>query len=284
MDGNYKKIREDLLNFKKSHDIFEKKITKNCVKIHEELDLLKKLLDKDDKSTDETFSDDQNFEFQELEIGEKVLAKWPDDNWYYECVVIDKKGDFYTLKDNVSDMEDIRREDIVSLRDKDYSFSIGDCVIAEHPSFTKSFAPGEIVRLHDDHFIIKFYDSIECCADKYQIFKIPKFKYQTDINSIIQSEREWIGQKVVFRNSKKKIFEFGRVLSRLGNEKALKIISDQGEEIVQKFIHIFGLKTRKRAIKEDDFVLAPFEDYFLPAKVNTCNRNLLKVVFVNGKE
>ena len=277
-------------NIQTSHESFEQNITKNCVDIKSKLDFLIELCSKKNDIDDiiiddpDIIIDDPDKKFRELEIGESVLAKWPDDNWYYNCIVVKKKGDFYTLKDNVSDMEDIKREDIISLKDENNVFSIGDYVIAEHPSFNKSYAPGEIVRYCDDHYIIKFYDSIEYCAEKYQIYKMPKFKYKTDIDSIIQAEREWIGQKVVFRNSKKKLYECGRVLSRKGNEKVLKIISDSGEEILQKFIHIFGLKTRKRAIKEGDFVLAPFEEYFLPAKVNSCNKNQLKVVFINEKE
>jgi hypothetical protein len=50
-----------------------------------------------------------------LRIGEEVLAKWPDDGWYYRSIVKDDLGNNkYQVEDSLRDMEQIYREDIIS--------------------------------------------------------------------------------------------------------------------------------------------------------------------------
>ncbi|RNA03992.1 von Willebrand factor A domain-containing 3B, partial [Brachionus plicatilis] len=102
------------------------------------------------------------------------------------------------------------------------------------------------------------------------------------IDSIIKAERQLIGQKCVFRSSKKKRYETGEILGRVGNRKKFKILSDKGEEEIINIIHIFGAFTRKRPIRKDDFVLAPLDGYFFPGKVKTCNGKQI-VVFADEK-
>src|SRR5690349_20840931 len=53
-------------------------------------------------------------ELGQLSVGEHVLAKWPDDGWYYKSVVKEYLGDCkYKLEDSIRDVEDIYREDII---------------------------------------------------------------------------------------------------------------------------------------------------------------------------
>ncbi|RNA42166.1 von Willebrand factor A domain-containing 3B isoform X1 [Brachionus plicatilis] len=227
----------------------------------------------------------------ELQVGEKVLAKWSDDNWYYQSIV-ENKIDFkeslkvnylYTIKNSASDHEEIYREDIIGFNDSNKNFSIGDFVVAERPDFAQSFTPGQIVGICSDYLIVKFYDSIEHQVERDSIYKIPLFKYQLDIDSIIEAERQWIGQKCVFRNSRTKLYETGQILSRVGNGKRFKVLSDKGEEEIINIIHIFGDFTRKRPIREDDFVLAPVNDHFFPGKVKEYKGNQIEVVFEDQK-
>ncbi len=50
-----------------------------------------------------------------LEVGEQVLAKWPDDGWYYRSVIVECLGNGqYRIEDSLSDTETIYREDIIS--------------------------------------------------------------------------------------------------------------------------------------------------------------------------
>ena len=49
-----------------------------------------------------------------LEVGDKVLAKWPDDGWYYKSQIIQViDPDNYRIKDSIEDTEFIRRDDII---------------------------------------------------------------------------------------------------------------------------------------------------------------------------
>lgn len=55
------------------------------------------------------------FELPRLNIGEEVLAKWPDDGWYYRSIVKEDLGDCkYQVEDSLRDVEQMFREDIIS--------------------------------------------------------------------------------------------------------------------------------------------------------------------------
>ncbi|RNA09590.1 von Willebrand factor A domain-containing 3B-like, partial [Brachionus plicatilis] len=302
----YIKIRNNFTQFKNDYNIDIKTITENYDRIRKELDEVidslnnKKGIKEENRKPEPVVisTHDLILEYRaqlpELKVGEKVLAKWSDDNWYYRSTVekkIDSKEPseenfLYKIKDSASDHEEIYREDIIRFKDNKENFNIGDFVVAEHPDFAQSFAPGQIIGIRSDCLIVEFYDSIEHRVETDTTYKIPSFKYQLDIDSIIKAERQWIGHKCVFRSSKKKRYETGEILGRLGNRKKFKILSDKGEEEIINIIHIFGNFTRKRPIRKDDFVLAPLDEYFFPGKVETCNENKenqIEVVFADKK-
>lgn len=62
----------------------------------------------------------------ELRPGEEVLAKWPDDGWYYRSIVKEYLGKYrYQVEDSLRDVEQIYREDIVSeLHDVSDTFEV----------------------------------------------------------------------------------------------------------------------------------------------------------------
>lgn len=66
-------------------------------------------------------------ELPELSMGEEVLAKWPDDCWYYRSIVKEKLPDCqYKIEDSLRDVELIYREDIISeISDSNDSFEVG---------------------------------------------------------------------------------------------------------------------------------------------------------------
>ncbi len=54
-------------------------------------------------------------ELPELREGEEVLARWPDDGWYYRSIVKKKLNECkYQLEDSLKDIEIVSREDILS--------------------------------------------------------------------------------------------------------------------------------------------------------------------------
>lgn len=50
-----------------------------------------------------------------LKVGEEILAKWPDDGWYYRSVITEYLGSArYRIVDSINDTEVLYREDIIS--------------------------------------------------------------------------------------------------------------------------------------------------------------------------
>lgn len=149
----------------------------------------------------------------QLRTGEEVLAKWPDDGWYYRSIVKEYLGDYkYQVEDSLRDCEQIYREDIISeMNDSSDSFEEGDPVVALHPQYEFSYAPGQIVKISSDStkLLIKFYDYLETVVYRKEVFKLPRIKFQLDVNNIINLEKKWIGETVVARNNYTKVYELG---------------------------------------------------------------------------
>ena len=85
-----------------------------------------------------------------LHVGEEVLARWPDDGWYYRSIVKETLGDYeYKVEDSLKDVETLPRDDIISEAHDGANdlFEIGDSVIALHPQYEYSYAPGQIVQI-----------------------------------------------------------------------------------------------------------------------------------------
>ena len=59
-----------------------------------------------------------------LQCGEEVLARWPDDGWYYRGTIHEPAGDSYFVEDSVGNMEEIARQNIISDEDVVHSCDI----------------------------------------------------------------------------------------------------------------------------------------------------------------
>ena len=62
----------------------------------------------------------------ELREGEEVLARWPDDGWYYRSIVKKRLNENkYELEDSLKDTEIVNREDIISeINDSESIFEV----------------------------------------------------------------------------------------------------------------------------------------------------------------
>jgi hypothetical protein len=80
-----------------------------------------------------------------------------------------------------------------------------------HPHYEFSYAPGQIIQISNDSskFLIRFYDFVENVIFKEEVYKLPRIKFQLDVDSIIELEKRWIGQTVVARNNISKAYELG---------------------------------------------------------------------------
>ena len=225
-------------------------------------------------------------ELSELEEGEEVLAKWPDDGWYYRSIVKRRVAAYqYEIEDSLRDVEVIDRVDIISeINDSRDIFEVGDPVVALHPHYEFSYAPGQLVDISPDSnkLLVRFYDFVEHVVLRQEVYKLARIKFQMDINSIIELEKRWIGQTVVARNNFSNVYEMGKVMNRVGNGRQYTVEWSNGKQSIQNANHIFGTYTRNPAIQANDYVLAPRETIFLPGRVLGKRGNQLRVKFVDG--
>jgi hypothetical protein len=160
-------------------------------------------------------------------------------------------------------------------------------VIALHPEYEYSYAPGQVIKTGNDmsNVLIKFYDFIEKVVPSDQVFKLDKDKFQTVIDEIIRLEKRWIGKTVVARNNISHVYELGRILNQNGNIGRQYVIEwANGKQSIQNANHIFGHDTRKPNVDTNDYVIAPVETVFMPGRVIARKNNQLKIKFVNGIE
>ena len=86
-------------------------------------------------------------------------------------------------------------------------------MVALHPKYDFSYAPGQIVRVSSDmsKLLVKFYDYEESVVVRNEVYKLPRLKYQLDVTNIINLEKRWIGQTVVARNNFSNVYEPGNL-------------------------------------------------------------------------
>jgi hypothetical protein len=230
-------------------------------------------------------------ELPQLRTGEEVLAKWPDDGWYYRSIVKEYLGDYkYQVEDSLRDCEQVYREDIISEM-SDLSSSSGadsleegDPVVALHPQYEFSYAPGQIVKISSDStkILVKFYDFLESVVFRKEVFKLHRIKFQLDVNAIINLEKRWIGETVVARNNYTKVYELGKIVNRVGNGRQYTIEWSNGKQSIENSIHIYGKFTRNQTVLPNDYVLAPKQTIFMPGRVVNRHGDQVKVKFFDG--
>ena len=160
-------------------------------------------------------------------------------------------------------------------------------MIALHPNYENSYAPGQVTKVSNDlqKIKVKFYDYVEATVNLDDMYALNHIKYQSDVAMIDRLEREKIGKNVVTRNSYTKNYELGKVLKRVGNAGPQYVIEwSDGQQSLENSNHIFTSYTRRRAIKKDDYALAPVDGKFLPGRVINRVNDRLEIKFYDGTE
>ncbi|XP_046854173.1 von Willebrand factor A domain-containing protein 3B-like isoform X2 [Xenia sp. Carnegie-2017] len=193
-----------------------------------------------------------------LQKGEEVLARWSDDGWYYRGTVHEDKGGNYLVEDSVGNMEEISREDIITDDDDSpNSLKVNDAVIALHPSFSFSYAPGIIVDVKDQLlYNVRFYDGRENIIPREELYLIAPEKFSFDVDYIVRREESLVGKAVVARNDGDGLFYLGNVCSRVGNGRQYVVQWPDWSSQVQSSSMIFGAHTKRHQLAEGDKVLA----------------------------
>lgn len=143
-------------------------------------------------------------------VAQHVLARWPDDGWYYRAEVLRPVGQmWYQVKDASQDVETIHAQDILTdLKDSQEPLQTGDTVAALHPYYDYSYAPGKVSGVTSDgfHFSVKLYDGVENFLPRQEIYHIAQGKYLKDVEYLKEREAAWVGKAVIARRDKDGLF------------------------------------------------------------------------------
>ncbi|CAB4013416.1 Hypothetical predicted protein, partial [Paramuricea clavata] len=193
-----------------------------------------------------------------LRNGEEVLAQWSDDGWYYRGTVQETTGEKYLVEDSVGNIEEISRENIISDEDDAAnSIQVNDAVIALHPSFSFSYAPGIVVNTNNDMlFSVRFYDGREDVIPREEVYYLGHEKFSADVEFIVRCEESLVGKAVVARNDADGFFYLGNVHDRVGNGRQYVVQWPEGPCQVQSSSLIFGAHTKRHQLAIGDRVLA----------------------------
>ena len=164
---------------------------------------------------DHTLTDHTHLEAEEDPlINQYVLARWPDDGWYYRGLVVAHLGQmWYQVKDASEDVEKIHALDIIiDLQDAQRPLLAGNTVAALHPSFDHSYAPGIVKGAAVDgfHFSVLLYDGTEAFLPRHEIYRLAPAKYQQDVELLQRKESLWVGQAVLARRDRDGLYLPGK--------------------------------------------------------------------------
>ena len=86
-----------------------------------------------------------------------------------------------------------------------------DAVVAMHPNYSFSYAPGVILEVSSDLWMnVRFYDGQEARLPRDEVYRLPVEKFEFDVAYILKCEERWVGQAVVARNDKTATFQLGQ--------------------------------------------------------------------------
>eukprot|EP00105_Crassostrea_gigas_P022697 XP_011442307.1 PREDICTED: uncharacterized protein LOC105338748 isoform X2 [Crassostrea gigas] len=225
-----------------------------------------------------------------LREGEEVMARWSDEGWYFRGVVKQDCNDFsYIIEDSTRMCERIWREDIITdYDDANQIIQPNDPVVALHPDYSFSYAPGIVLKVYQNlEMKIRFYDGqvLEEKLPREEIYKLTQEKYEHDVNYIVQCETRWVGQAVVARDDRMGSYHLASVKERVGNGREYMLEWCDGEQSTQTSHHIFGVFTKHHPLSVGDHVLAMWDSnqhVYLPGWVAGIVGEKINIRFCDG--
>jgi len=200
-------------------------------------------------------------------VQKRILARWPDDGWYYRGIVKQALGDmYYEVEDASHDSEVIHARDIIiDELDASKSLEVNQTVVALHPNFSLSYAPGIIRGILNDglHLTVELYDGKISLLLRHDVYHLEPVKHTSDVEYLRQREAKWLGKAVIARRNRDGFYLPGMlVLSPYLFSFILMCVcvfvirraDNTCEE--QEIIHMFGELTKKRSFRENDHALA----------------------------
>ncbi|XP_067663478.1 uncharacterized protein [Haliotis asinina] len=227
--------------------------------------------------------------------GEEVLARWEDDRWYYKGRIVQRMDNgHYKVKDATGRDDIISWEDIVRIADHYDTVSsqkrASGRVLAPHPIYYWSYAPGRVMETLDQRVTVRFYDNNQKNINRWDVYpaRNPK-KHDRDVEEIRHREKDWEGLEALVRDDSG-VYRLGIVEQQIGRQQKYSVRWDNGQCGEQMSIHIYGTYTPMIKFKNGSYVLAladPDRLHFLPGQVRDVHGDgdsqSLEVDFVNGR-
>lgn len=223
-----------------------------------------------------------------LREGEEVLARWTDEGWYFRGIVKEDCGDYsYIVEDATHQFEKIWREDIITdYDDANQILQPKDTVVALHPHYSFSYAPGVILEVYHNMWMkVRLYDGEETKIPREEAFKLTTEKFEHDVNYIVECETRWVGQAVVARDDRYGTYHLASVKKRIGNGREYLLEWCDGSLSQQNSIHIFGVYTKHHRLAVGDHVLAMMDEQqhmYLPGWIAGIVGEKINIKFCEG--
>ncbi|XP_065182104.1 von Willebrand factor A domain-containing protein 3B-like isoform X3 [Sycon ciliatum] len=226
-----------------------------------------------------------------LAAGEEVIARSGNDGWFFPGIVQDLQRDgTYLVANGCGLLEAVARQHILSDQDDCANeLNLGDPVLALHPSFVNSYAPGYVQKLKTDGKLkVEFYDGKVGRVERHDVYLISPEVFIEVSMYIRQQEASFVGAHVVARYNQDAFYYPGLVMSQQGASHTYAVqFTQSGVLHTQMVQHVFSRRTPQPAISLGCRVLAPLLadlSVYLPGWVSGEKGNLLTISFINGEQ
>ncbi|WAQ99980.1 hypothetical protein MAR_024353, partial [Mya arenaria] len=142
-----------------------------------------------------------------LSKGQEVLARWSDDGWYYFGLIESKEESkdvsrgkskkqkedaiLWKVRDSTGHSENIPRRNILTEEErKQRKIEEDDHIIAPHPDYYCSYAPGHVMQKFKKRVNVVFFDDRLERIKIRDVYKISQKQYHDDVITIKQCEEE----------------------------------------------------------------------------------------------
>ncbi|CAG5086324.1 Oidioi.mRNA.OKI2018_I69.PAR.g11176.t1.cds [Oikopleura dioica] len=224
----------------------------------------------------------------QLKVNQQVLSRITqevEDGWFYGVQVVSVNGENVRVSYN-SKIIDVKMADIVKLTAPDQPLEAEATVIARHPHYQQTYAPGVIVCAGP--LQIRFYDGTESIIPKAEVHLVDFERFEDFVDNIIQLESRWVNESVVARDDKTGVYklgkEMGTVKERVANAHEY-VIEWRGDNIstIQHYSCIFGKYSKAKSLQTGDHVIACSDKKswnYHPGTITKADSNSVDIDFI----
>lgn len=222
--------------------------------------------------------------------GTKVLARLSEeanDGWFYRATIISSEGEKYRV-DSGDNMLDIDETDIVKFQGSDIELKVEHTVVAKHPNYQATYAPGVIVKISSDKvYLVRFYDGTEGIISKAEAHYVEPERFEKIVDFILNLEQRWIGETIVARDDHTGIYKLASVKDRLGSgHEYLVEWNDNNTSSIQHLTCIFGKFSKQKTLQVGDHVIGCVDQTTLnyyPGVIRGIKNGELEIQFISDK-